>query len=143
MDIKFFETFPDELAECSPGDICKIWVTPDALFANVYRPGSFGGHGQIATIDLDDHPGILAREINGEKMWLELTACTETRFEFKMCAGETVPRMPPVFTPSGVRGVSWHAVTGKWKVTYRTRHFGLYATVEEAGAALQAAKAVS
>ena len=50
MPLMFNEVYPDQLRFLNPGEICKIWTKEDRGELVVFRPGTVGGRGRIASL---------------------------------------------------------------------------------------------
>jgi hypothetical protein len=54
-----FEVFHDQLRECEDGELFALWTKLEVEFIYVYRKGTGGGQGKIATISKLDNPRLV------------------------------------------------------------------------------------
>lgn len=61
IPVIFEETFPNELRFVTTKDLCKFWTKDEREEINVYRPGTLGGKGRIATLAKANNPELTER----------------------------------------------------------------------------------
>ena len=70
IPVVFEEVFPEQLRFVTTKGRCKLWTKADRKEISIYRPGTLGGNGKIATLVKASNP--------------ELTECLVTAYEVEM-----------------------------------------------------------
>jgi DNA polymerase-3 subunit epsilon len=85
MDLHFSDIDAEQLAQCRSGDrLNNLWLSPDQSFVNVYRRGTMGGQGRVATLYCKDNPGLLDVMTEGLPVWLILECRTDSGYVFEL-----------------------------------------------------------
>lgn len=56
VPVVFEEVFPEQLRFVTTKGRCKLWTKEDRKEISIYRPGTLGGNGKIATLSIQQ-PG--------------------------------------------------------------------------------------
>ena len=107
IPVMFSAIFPEQLRFVTLGERCALWTKDDREEINVYRPGTLGGVGKIATLTKLSNPELTKHLARGyeahmriEKRLEETLLCEiEVRPTRRMLLTRALPVTPVTFTP--------------------------------------------
>ena len=89
-----------ELRFVTPGSTCKVWTKKDREEINVYRSGTAGGNGQIATLSKSSNPALAGLLSDGYEVTMTLRERRGDTFLFDCVAQPSIQMRRQAALPS-------------------------------------------